>query len=162
MGVRQLHLKAILRQIGFCIFFRGVLLLNFIDVVLFGGDVFDIVINFCMGVYGNVGETACYASQSFAVGIEIEPFVIGGRGALFLGFEFELFIIGHANLIIEIALPAPALAVCCLHGTGWQLRPALESPRSTQNLHLDFLHRFCCHYYYINIIDDPSRGPPMG
>ena len=148
MRVRQLHLKAILRQAGFLIFFRSLLLLNFIDGVLFGGDLFDIVINFCIGADGEVGETACYTSQSFAFGIEVKPFVVLRRSALFLGLEPELFIIRQANLIVKIALPAPALAVYCLHRAGWQLRPALEPPRSTQHLHLHFLHRFCCHYYY--------------
>ena len=87
--VRQLHLEAILRQVGFCIFFRSVLLLHFIDVVLFGGDLFDVVINFCIEADGDVGETASYASQSLALGIEIEPFVVLRRSALFLGLEPE-------------------------------------------------------------------------
>jgi hypothetical protein len=158
MCVWQLEVIALLPWDGFWDLFRGILFLYLIDWVLFGCHLVDLIIIFLIDFYGDVRETSCYASQLFAFGIEWKPFVIWRGSAFLLWFELELFIILHANLIIDIALPALPLALRCLHWFAWLLWLILESARASEGRDLDFLYWFCCHYYYINIIGGTGKG----
>ena len=149
MRIGQLDIIAILRRGGFRILFRGVQLFHFIDRPLFGSIRFDLIINFLIEFDGNVGQTSCYAPQPFSFGIEDKAFIVGRWSTLFLGFKLELFIIHHANLIIKIALRALAGTLPALDRSRWHLEPVLQTPWATQDLHLDFLYWFCCHYYLL-------------